>query len=107
MTQPPDLDWADLDGPEPPGDAPANPREGVPPTSDSACQAERERVLRHPEVAIRLTQPPISYARAEQWNGYVPPEMWRERHNDAPQRAALLSIIAAAVALERDQESTP
>lgn len=36
-------------------------------------QARRARVLAHPDLAARLCEPPLSYARPDQWNGYVPP----------------------------------
>lgn len=62
----------------------------------TAGGGDRDLVLRHPEIARRLTEPPIGYARPEQWNGYVPPVLWREQLNDSPQRMALLDLIAAA-----------
>lgn len=72
-------------------------------TATPRLQNERRRalVLRHPEVARRLTRPPLDYARPEQWTGYIPPESWNGEHNDSPRRAALLDIIAAAEAVER------
>jgi len=33
----------------------------------------RERVLRYPDLAKLLTEPPLNYDRPDQWNGYVPP----------------------------------
>ena len=33
----------------------------------------RAAVLSHPDLAKRLTQPLFSYARPEQWTGYIPP----------------------------------
>ena len=106
MTTPPPIDWADLDTDEPPidEDPPPTvaPRPAEPPTSDAACQAERARVLRHPHIAARLTQPPLGYSRPEVWNGYVPPETWQGRHNNAPQRAALLEIITDAVKADEE-----
>jgi hypothetical protein len=36
-------------------------------------QQRRASVLAHPDLAARLTQPPLNYARPDQWNGYIPP----------------------------------
>lgn len=107
-TQPPELDWADVNDP-PPDDEPApRPERTVElpaptPHGDPACHAERDRVLRHPDIAKRLCDPPLRYSRPEVWNGYVPSETWQGRHNDSPQRAALLAIITDAV--KADQEA--
>lgn len=63
------------------------------------------RVLAHPDLAERLTAPPLGYARPNQWTGYVPPRTWG-RHNQlnpSPQRRALVEI--AAEALRRDASS--
>ena len=38
-------------------------------------QQRREAVLRHEDLAKRLTQPPLNYARPDQWNGYIPPAL--------------------------------
>ena len=105
MTEPPQLDWNDLADDNAPADPWAEP-DGTPrppvelpttPTASPAAIAERDRVLRHPDIAKRLCDPPLRYSRPEVWNGYVPPDTWRERHNDSPQRVALLAIITAAV----------
>lgn len=107
-TQPPELDWHDLDAEAPPDDEPVRRPaiEPLPaqPTSDAACQAERDRVLRHPDIAARLCERPLGYSRPEVWNGYVPPETWQGRHNDSPQRKALLEIITAAVEAEKEAD---
>jgi len=94
----------------------------------AANQARRERVLRHPDLARRLTEPPLGYSRPEQWNGYVPPAEIQDevpeglhssaldggfpnqhgkrsggtRPNMSPRRAALVDICAEA--LRREQE---
>jgi|SRR5215471_1980382 len=88
--------------------------------------ARRERVLRYPDLAARLTEPPLNYARPEQWNGFVPPrwgqladpEVLRSpvgeankhgkrakgrQDSDTPYRQALITI--AAEAWTRDVES--
>lgn len=112
MTTPEPLDWADLAADVPPDveddtPAPRPPRTPLefptgPGAKDPACNAERERVLRHPHIAQRLCDPPLRYSRPEVWNGYVPPETWQGRHNDSPQRAALLDIITAAVKADKE-----
>ncbi len=56
----------------------------------------RAMVLAHPDLAAKLCQPPLSYQRPEQWNGFVPPEYFNGRPNDSPRRAALVAIIAEA-----------
>ena len=58
--------------------------------------AQRALVLAHPEVARRLTDYPLALREPKCWNGFVPPELWREERNDTPQRAQLLAIIAEA-----------
>jgi hypothetical protein len=86
----------------------------------SRCAERRERVLRYPDLARRLTQPPIGYSRADQWNGYVPPAVvnsgsyeevlhsvsgrpnskgrraFGQAGNDSPRRAALVAVAAEA-----------
>jgi hypothetical protein len=57
-------------------------------------------VMRYRDLAERLCQPPIGYAKPEQWNGYVPPAYDAERIdgvtplNDSPRRTALLEEAA-------------
>lgn len=91
-------------------------------------QARRERVLRHPDLAKRLTEPPLSYDRPEQWNGFVPPAEFQDempeglhssaldggypnqhgkrtggtRPNRSPRRSALVAICAEALKRERE-----
>lgn len=60
------------------------------------CRRQRDLVLRHPHIAVRLTQRPLSYATPEQWTGYVPPYQWNGSINDSSRRAALIDIITAA-----------
>lgn len=71
------------------------------PNADPECQARRELVLRHPDIAVRLTQPPLRYTRPEVWNGWIPPLTWREQINDSPRRKALMEIVAAAQKAEK------
>lgn len=63
----------------------------------------RERVLAHEDLAERLTQRPLCFARPDQWNGYVPPYHWRETPNTSPQRAALVDIAAEAYRREAEE----
>lgn len=70
-------------------------------------EQRRALVLRHPDIARRLTMPPLGYAQPQQWTGYVPPERWNGEHNDSPRRAALAEIVAAAEAAERAHEIGP
>jgi len=63
----------------------------------AACRERRAAVLAHPDLAARLCQPPIGYARPDQWNGYIPPATWREQHNDSPRRAALEVLYLEAL----------
>lgn len=60
-------------------------------------------VARFPDLAARLTQPPLGYARPDQWNGFVPPKWVTTAGddwvlNDSPQRTALVEICAEAAA---------
>jgi hypothetical protein len=57
----------------------------------------REAVLAHPDLAERLTQPPLDYAQPSQWNGFVPPEQFNGQNNDSPRRAALVAIVDEAL----------
>lgn len=66
----------------------------------AAVVERREMVLRHPDVARRLCEPPLSFKHPSQWNGFVPPELWAEQFNDSPRRAALLDICREAEAYD-------
>lgn len=67
-------------------------------------QARRDLVLRHPDIAARLTKYPFRYPQPEDWNGYMPPEMWRGARNDSPYRALLVRMLDDAENAERDAE---
>jgi hypothetical protein len=62
----------------------------------------RTLVLRHPDLAARLTEPPIRHTTPEHWTGYVPPASdapslgGAEPINHSPARAALVAIVAEA-----------
>jgi hypothetical protein len=59
-------------------------------------------VMRYRDLAEKLCQPPIGYAKPEQWNGYVPPAYDPEHIdgsiplNDSPRRTALLALLEEA-----------
>jgi hypothetical protein len=112
VTDPEPIDWADLPADVPPDVEPEPtvperiPVPATTPQGDARAQSERARVLRHPDIAKRLTEPPLRYSRPEVWNGYLPPDMWQGRHNDSPQRAALLEIVTAAVAADKADTTT-
>lgn len=56
----------------------------------------RRLVLRHPDLAARLTQPPLPYTSPEHWGGHLGADTWTGRPNTSPQRTALLEIVAEA-----------
>lgn len=66
----------------------------------------RRGVLGHPDLAKKLTEPPIGYERPEQWNGFVPPELWREQHNDSARREALVELVTEAARRDAASEES-
>lgn len=64
--------------------------------------ANREAVLAHPDLAKKLTQPPLDYARPEQWNGFIPPKLIATEDgyevNNSPRRHALNRLLEEALA---------
>jgi hypothetical protein len=58
----------------------------------------RALILSQPDLAVRLTQPPLDYERAEQWNGFIPPEVWAGQSNGSPRRDALVELVTEATA---------
>lgn len=89
--------------------------------SHDESQARRDRVLVHPDLRKRLTEPPLSMSDPERWSGWIPPRAMpeetcggcgsggrcttsqhRARINDSAWRAALVEI--AAEALRRESE---
>jgi hypothetical protein len=95
------------------------------------CAERRERVLRYPDLAKRLTERPVGYARPDQWNGFVPPATVNagsyeevlhavsgrpngkgrracgQAGNDSPRRAALVAVAAEAWRREQAGEAAP
>lgn len=65
-------------------------------------------MLKHPDLAKRLTIPPLSYREPEQWNGYIPPRMTPVSggmtHNDSPRRVHLVALVR--MAMEREYDAT-
>lgn len=59
--------------------------------------ANRAAVLAHPDLAERLTQPPLKYPQPEQWHGGIGPETWNGSRNDSPRHAALAELVAEAM----------
>ena len=55
-----------------------------------------------PWLAMRLCAPPLSYARPEQWNGFIPPETYNGARNESPRRKALLALVAEAEAIRAE-----
>lgn len=85
--------------------------------------ARRDRVLAHPDLAKRLTEPPLGFPDPTDWSGWIPPQTVPEgmcgqncgryhrcdgihagRRNDSLRRAALVDI--AAEAWRRDNQPT-
>lgn len=61
----------------------------------------RALILRHPDLAQKLTEQPINCPTPELWDGALPPEMWREERNDSPRRPAILALITEATRREQ------
>jgi hypothetical protein len=67
------------------------------------CSNRRARVLAHPDIAQRLTDRPMSYARPDQWTGYIPPYLVSgEKVNSSPIRHQLVAICVAVNQREKD-----
>lgn len=61
---------------------------------------QHKLITRYPDIRAKLCDPPLDYAKPEQWHGYIPPAYDAERVdgvvplNDSPRRAALLEEAA-------------
>jgi hypothetical protein len=88
--------------------------------AENTCRERRAAVLKYPDLAARLTQPPLSYSRPDRWNGWLPPYLinaWTgdemlispagvpnrrgnrtepEEVNSSPRREVLVAIAAEA-----------
>jgi len=64
--------------------------------------ANRALVLRYPDLAKQLCEPPYRASRPENWSGYIPGPLASENNrgivalNTSPVRAQLLTILEAA-----------
>jgi hypothetical protein len=68
------------------------------------ARSRRGRVLAHPDIAKRLTEPPMRYPTPEMWTGYIPPARCGEdKPNRSPIRRQLLDTCQAVVDREREQ----
>jgi hypothetical protein len=68
----------------------------------TSLRALRELVLSHPDLAAKLCEPPLSYSKPANWNGFVPPDLFNGERNNSPYREALAAIVAEA--MERSAE---
>lgn len=66
--------------------------------------ARRSRVLRYPDLAAKLTEPPLSYSKPEHWNGFVPPREYNGQINASPRRKALVELCAEAMRREQAEQ---
>lgn len=62
-----------------------------------AAAHRRGLVLRYPDLAAKLTEPPIGHSAPEKWTGYIPPATdCTGAMNTARCRPALLALVAEA-----------
>lgn len=69
------------------------------------CQARRDRVLAHPDIAALLCRPPFSASNPLFWSGYIPPKYHQGKVNDSPVRKQLIRICEMVA--EREANPTP
>lgn len=64
----------------------------------SAAENDRRKalVLKHDDLAKRLTEPPVGFARPDCWTGFVPMEHNAAGLNRSPIRQALAALVAEA-----------
>jgi hypothetical protein len=71
------------------------------------CAENRALVLRYPDLAARLKEPPFSASDPAKWTGYIPGPLAAENArgivalNTSPVRTQLLELVMAAA--ERDE----
>jgi hypothetical protein len=71
---------------------------------NAAAENARRRalVLKHPDLAAQLCEPPLRHTTPEHWTGYIPPAHDAETFggaqplNTSPARAALVALVAEA-----------
>ncbi|MFB4312896.1 hypothetical protein [Actinomadura sp. 21ATH] len=78
-----------------------HPKPGAFPSVDKA------RVLRYPDLAAKLCDPLIGYARPDQWNGYIPAATYGQQLNTCPRRDALMQIATEAYDRDLHGGTTP
>lgn len=62
-----------------------------------AAAYRRALVLRYPDLAAKLAEPPIGHSSPEKWNGYIPPATdCSGAMNTARCRPALTALVAEA-----------
>jgi hypothetical protein len=65
--------------------------------SKALTEHRRKLVLSHPDLAAKLCSYVVGYSKAENWNGWIPPELDSYgARSDSPRRAALVAILAEA-----------
>jgi hypothetical protein len=62
----------------------------------SRMAANRSAVLAHPDLARRLTEPPLNFPKPEQWRGNIGPDTFGGEHNDSARREALAELVDEA-----------
>lgn len=60
------------------------------------CAANRALIFAHEDLTNMLGMPPLKIASPREWTGYVPPEIWDQRINNAPERRALVALLDEA-----------
>lgn len=73
-------------------------------TSRAENARRRALVLKHPDLAARLCEPPLRHTTPEHWTGYIPPAYdaialsGAQPINTSPARAALVALLTEAEA---------
>lgn len=66
-------------------------------TAQDTNQRRRALVLAHPDLAAKLTEPPLAHSSPEKWTGYIPQAITcTGAINTSPVRAQLVAIVAEA-----------
>ena len=66
----------------------------------------RGLVLRYPDLAAKLTEPPLRFTSPEHWNGFIPPATWNQAMNTAACRPALIALVEEAERRLRQPKQT-
>ncbi|MFD5031677.1 hypothetical protein ACFWM0_14865 [Streptomyces sp. NPDC058405] len=66
--------------------------------ADAKAENARRRalVLRHEDLAAKLTEAPHRFTLPGHWTGYIPPATWNGAANTTPVRPALLALVTEA-----------